>query len=274
MKRLNLVQLVVAFLVFAMATTSTVFAQDITEMSLEDLLNVTVTSAGGREQKKSDVSQSMYVITKEDIARSGAKNVPDLFYGVPGMQVRRLDGHRYFVGVRGQPTFATNNLLVLIDGTIVFNPGFSGTWWNMLPTVMDEIERIEIIRGPGGVLYSSNAVNGVINIITKAATEEDNYTSLSGGTQTYMQSVMAGGLQRGKLSVRGSYDYRADQGFNKIIQDANLGSTTRNVDNGSKDHQGGVKLQYDFDEDMKRDDIRMENFVPWEAVAVNSVTVA
>ena len=102
---------------------STVYAaEELVDLSLEELLNMTVTSATGRQQKMSDVSNAMYVITREDIERSGARNIPDLFYKVPGMQVRRIDGRRYFVSIRRQGGIGTNSLLVLLDGVVVFNP--------------------------------------------------------------------------------------------------------------------------------------------------------
>ena len=82
------------------------------------------------------------------------------------------------VSIRGSASLYTNNLLVLIDGSVVFNPGFNGTVWQSLPVTLDEIERIEIIRGSGGVLYSSNAVYGVINVITKSSLKKSNYVSL------------------------------------------------------------------------------------------------
>ena len=137
-------------------------------MSLEDLMNTKVTSSSGREQKLDDVANAMYVITKEDIQRSGARELVDLLYRGPGLQIRQINGHQYGVGIRENGSYLTNNLLILIDGAVVFNPLFGGTTWENLPVSLNEIERIEIIRGSPGVLYSSNAVNGVINIIDLA----------------------------------------------------------------------------------------------------------
>ena len=146
-------------------------SKDVTQMvnmSLEDLMNTRVTSAAGREQNLNDVANAMYVITKEDIERSGARNVADLLYRVPGLQVRQMNGSQYAVGIRENGAYNTSNILVLIDGAVIFNPLISGVTWEDLPVSLNEIERIEIIRGSPGVLYSSNAVNGVINIIDLA----------------------------------------------------------------------------------------------------------
>ena len=185
--------------------------------TLEELLNVPVTSAAGREQNLGDVANAMYVITREDIERSGARNVPDLLYRVPGLQVREVDGHQYGVDIRGQAVYTTNNLLVLVDGAVVFNPMIAGVLWENLPVSLNEIERIEIIRGNPGVLYSSNAVNGVINIITKSADNADNYVDQRGGTQSYRDTSLGLGSKLGTsgLALRAYFENRFDQGLPK-----------------------------------------------------------
>lgn len=191
--------------------------ENLMNMSLEDLMNTTVTSAAGREQKLDEVANAMYVITKEDIERSGARELPDLFYRVPGMQVRRINGHQYGVGIRENGTNTVNNVLVLIDGTVVFNPMIAGVLWENLPVSLNEVERIEIIRGAPGVLYSSNAVNGVINIVTKSADTHDNYVAQKGGTQSFRDSSIGVGGKIGTTGValRAYLDNQFDQGFAK-----------------------------------------------------------
>ena len=207
-------------------------------LPIEDLLNTTVTSAAGREQKLSDVANAMYVITKEDIERSGAREVPDLLYRVPGMQIRQIDGHQYGVGIRQNGTYVTNNLLILIDGAVVFNPAFGGTTWESLPVSLNEIERIEIIRGSPGVLYSSNAVNGVINIITKSADTKDNYVAQEGGTQSYRDSSIGVGGKIGTtgLAFRAYLDNQFDQGLVK--------STSGSFSDRYLSDRDGVRLDY------------------------------
>jgi iron complex outermembrane receptor protein len=212
-------------LLFSSALSINALADDTTHvaqmmgMSLENLLTMKVTSSSGREQKLDDVANAMYVITKEDIERSGAREVADLLYRVPGLQIRQANGHQYGVGIREGTWVAdiVNNILVLIDGAVVFNPMMSGVVWENLPVSLNEIERIEIIRGSPGVLYSSNAVNGVINIITKAADEKDNYVSQEGGTQSYRDTSIGVGDKIGTtgLALRAYFDNQFDQGFSK-----------------------------------------------------------
>ena len=218
--------------------------EEFLDLSLEELLNVTVTSAIGREQDLEEVSNAMYVITKEDIARSGARKVEDLFYRVPGMQVRKVEGHRYLVSIRSQPYLNTSDLLVLIDGVIVFNPTINGTVWQTLPINIQEIERIEIIRGPGGVLYSSNAVNGVINIITKSAKDQERYAALKAGTQEYQDVALAGGVKDKDENhfVRGYYQYEFDKGLSKRRETTAPYATFGNQN--SRNHQQNVGVRY------------------------------
>ncbi|MBF0595029.1 MAG: TonB-dependent receptor [Candidatus Omnitrophica bacterium] len=226
--------------------------KDMMSMSLEDLLKTPVTSAGGREQKKNEVSQAMTVITREDIARSGARNVPDLFYMVPGMQVKRLNGHMYAVAVRGPAYNTTNNLLVLIDGTVVFNAGFNGTVWNNLPISLNEIERIEIIRGPGGVLYSSNAVNGVINIITRSAFESGNYVATKAGAPYIQDYALGVGAQNaGKdMGLRSFGQYKSDSGYSRKYKDPNPADTNGVTYNDEvRDSVAGMRYDQKFNAD-------------------------
>ncbi|MCA9395376.1 MAG: TonB-dependent receptor [Candidatus Omnitrophica bacterium] len=214
------------------------------EMSLEELLNITVTSAGGREQKMKEVSHAMFVIWREDIERSGARNVPDLLERVPGMHVQSVDANRYNVSIRGVPDAGVFNLLVLVDGVIVFNPMYNGTLWQSVYVTLDEIERIEIIRGPGGVLYSSNAVNGVINIITKPATSNENHVTMRTGNLDYRNAAFGVGHRRDKLSVRTFADFSYDRGYDKV-------KGVGDVSDRSDEESAGFKAQYDFNEDRK-----------------------
>ena len=219
-----------------------------TEMALFEDVPIVVTSASGREQRMQEVSNAMYVITKEDIERSGAINIPELFRSVPGMQIRKIDKHRYFVGIRGDAQLATFNILVLIDGVVVFNPAFNGTFWEALPITIDEVEQIEIIRGPGGMLYSSNAVNGVINIMTKKVTDEEKYIALAAGTQDYKAVSLGGGFKKEKLSIRGYGDYSFDHGYNRKHV---ANGTNASVPNRVERENIGLKAQYDFSEDVR-----------------------
>ncbi len=137
------------------------------EMSLEELMNVPIVSASRIPTKSRYLSAPVTVITAEDIHYSGATSIPEILQFAPGVDVRRLDRQRYIVGVRGLFGMYSDRTLVLIDGRPATDPVFSTTHWENLPVLMEDIERIEIVRGPGGAAWGANAFSGVINIITK-----------------------------------------------------------------------------------------------------------
>lgn len=141
----------------------------LTELSLEELMNVEVTTVSKTPQMLSKVPAAVYVITNDEIHRSGATTIPDLLRRVPGVQVGRLDANSWGVSVRGFNDRFENKLLVMMDGRTVYDPLFAGTFWNAQDTTFEDIDRIEVIRGPGGTIWGANAVNGIINIITKSA---------------------------------------------------------------------------------------------------------
>src|SRR5438309_7454479 len=147
---------------------------DVTAMSMEDLMNMQVTSVSKRTQKVADAAAAIFVITQEDIRRSGATSIPEALRLVPGLQVARIDENKWAISARGFNGRFANKLLVLIDGRSVYTPLFSGVYWNVQDTLLEDVDRIEIIRGPGATLWGANAVNGVINIITKEASNTQN----------------------------------------------------------------------------------------------------
>ena len=144
---------------------------DLTSLSLEDLMNVNVTSVSKKPQRLLDAASAIYVITQEDIRRSGARTIPDLLRMVPGIQVARMDANKWAITSRGFNGRFANKLLVMIDGRSVYTPAFSGVIWEVKDTLLEDIDRIEVIRGPGATLWGANAVNGVISIITKKAND-------------------------------------------------------------------------------------------------------
>ncbi|TKB60996.1 MAG: TonB-dependent receptor [Nitrospira sp.] len=170
-------------------------ASDLTELSLEDLLNVKVTSVTKQAQPLAQTTAAIFVLTQEDIRRSGATSIPEALRMVPGLQVARLDSNKWAISSRGFNNRSANKLLVLIDGRSVYSPLFSGVHWDIQDTLMEDIDRIEVSRGPGATLWGANAVNGVINVITKkakdtqggllvggAGTEERGFTGVRYGT--------------------------------------------------------------------------------------------
>jgi iron complex outermembrane receptor protein len=177
---------------------------DLTQKSLEDLMSIEVTSVSKKEQKTSEAAAAVFVISREDIRRSGALNIPDLLRMVPGVDVAQIDASYWAISVRGFNGQYSDKLLVLIDGRTVYNPIFAGVFWDAQNVILDNIERIEVIRGPGAAVWGSNAVNGVINIITRsAANTQGGYASGSAGNASTGPGTIGYGSK-----IRGLGTYR------------------------------------------------------------------
>ncbi len=161
-------------------------------MDLEDLMNVEVTSAFKKPQSVKNIPAAVYVITADDIRRSGVTSIPEALKMVPGVNVAKIDNGNWAVSIRGFNGLFSDKLLVLMDGRTLYDPLFSGVFWDAQDTVLEDIERIEVVRGPGASSWGTNAVNGVINIITKNAND-----TLGG-----MLSGSVGNSDRGTLSAR------------------------------------------------------------------------
>jgi iron complex outermembrane recepter protein len=194
-------------------------AGDLSNKSLEDLMSIEVTSVSKKEQKLSQVAAAIFVITQEDIRRSGATNIPDLLRMVPGLDVAQINSNLWAVSARGFNQEFSNKLLVMLDGRSVYLPTFSGVFWDVLDLPFEDIERIEVIRGPGGTTWGANAVNGVINIITKKAGETRGGMAVAGGGNIANE---LGTVQYGdRLGAR--TDFRV---FAKYFNDGHLPSLT------------------------------------------------
>jgi iron complex outermembrane receptor protein len=150
------------------------------KLSLEDLGKIQVTTVSRKSENLSGAAAAIHVITPEDIRRSGVTLLPEALRMAPGLQVARANARQWGISARGFNEIFANKLLVLMDGRTIYTPLFSGVFWEETDTVLEDIERIEVIRGPGAALWGANAVNGVINIITKSAKETQG-TLLSGG---------------------------------------------------------------------------------------------
>src|SRR5467141_61057 len=178
---------------------------DVTAMSMEDLMNLQVTSVTKHTQKVADAAAAIFVITQEDIRRSGATSIPEALRLVPGLEVARIDQNKWAIGSRGFNGRFDNKLLVLIDGRSVYTPLFSGVYWNVEDVMLEDVDRIEVIRGPGATLWGANAVNGVINVITKKAKSTQSAVVTAGaGTE----ERAAGGVRYGGKLGDNTY-YRA-----------------------------------------------------------------
>lgn len=176
---------------------------DLTQYSLEELMNINITSVSKKSQQISEAAAAVFVITHEDIRRSGATTIPDALRMVPGLQVAKIDANKWAISARGSNGRFANKLLVLMDGRSVYTPLYSGVFWENLDTVLEDIDRIEVIRGPGASLWGANAVNGVINIITRSA----------GETQGGLVSGLAGTEEREAASLRYGAMMGADTPF-------------------------------------------------------------
>lgn len=140
--------------------------EDFSRLTIEELANIEISSVSKRPEPLSRAAGSIYVITREEIRRYGATSIPEILRLAPNLQVARVNSSQYAISARGFNNTTANKLLVLIDGRSVYTPLFSGVFWDVQDTLIEDIERIEVISGPGGTLWGSNAVNGIINIIT------------------------------------------------------------------------------------------------------------
>jgi iron complex outermembrane receptor protein len=151
------------------------------KLSLEQLMDLEGTSVAKKEQRVAETAAAIYVITQEEIRRSGVTSIPEALRLASGVQVSRIDSNKWSIGVRGFGSRLSRSVLVLIDGRSVYTPLFAGVYWEVQDTLLEDIERIEVIRGSGGTLWGANAFNGVINIITKSATETQGLLVTAGG---------------------------------------------------------------------------------------------
>jgi iron complex outermembrane receptor protein len=174
-------------------------------LSLEQLGDVEVTTASKEPEQVWRTPAAIYVLTQDDIRRSGATTIPEALRLVPGVEVARVNSSVWAVGIRGFGSGFSKSVLVLIDGRSVYTPLFAGVEWNVQNLLLADVERIEVIRGPGGTIWGSNAVNGVINIITKSAKD----------THRRLATATAGSSDRGAGGIRyggghgNRFDYRA-----------------------------------------------------------------
>ena len=162
------------------------------DLSLEQLGNIEVTTLSKQPSEVWRSASAIFVVTQDDIRRSGMRTLPELFRLVPGVQVGRINSSNWAVSIRGFNDQFSNKLLVLVDGRSIYQRVFSGVFWDAEDLVLEDIERIEFIRGPGAAVWGANAVNGVINIVTKSAKD----------TPGVLVRLGAGSFDRGQVSAR------------------------------------------------------------------------
>ncbi len=225
------------------------FLPTIARLELQDLLTQEVTSVLRKEQTLSTAPAAIFVLTAEDIRRSGATNIPDLLRIVPGVTVVRNNANSWSITARGFDTNGSAKLLVLIDGRSVYTPLFSGVFWDVQDVIFDDIERIEVIRGPGAVSWGENAVNGVINIITKRAKDTQGWFFEGGGGK---EEQGFGSLQYGGQAGEDT-SYRV---FGKFFKrDSFTEANGENAQDGWDMARGGFRLDSKL---SKRDDVSVQ----------------
>jgi iron complex outermembrane recepter protein len=164
------------------------------KLSLDELQAIEVTSVSKRPEKLSETASAIQLITADDIRRSGAASLPEALRLASNLQVAQINSHEWAITARGFNNVTANKLLVLIDGRVLYTPLHAGVWWDVQETLLEDIERIEVISGPGATLWGANAVNGVINIITKTAKDSQGVL-LTGGDGSELRGT--GGVRYG-----------------------------------------------------------------------------
>ncbi len=182
------------------------------QLSLEELGSIQVTTTSKAPEEIWNTPAAVYVITHDDIERSGATSIPEALRLAPGVEVARIDSSKWSIGIRGFGSRLSRSVLVLIDGRTVYTTLIAGTYWEVQDYLLEDVDRIEVVRGPGGTIWGPNAVNGVINIITKSSKDtRGEYVSLGGGNEEQGFFNSRYGRGDGK-----SFDYRVyAKGFNR-----------------------------------------------------------
>lgn len=212
-------------------------ASHLADLTLEQLSNIEVISVSKRAERLSNAAGSVFVISAEDIRRSGATTLPDVLRLAPNLQTARADANQYAISARGFNSVLANKMLVLIDGRTVYSPLFSGVFWEAQEVTLEDIERIEVISGPGGTLWGSNAVNGVINVITRSARDTQGV-------------LVAGGLGNSEKTGTLRYGGQTDNGGNfriygKYLDQAHTSSGDGvPVRDASDQTQGGFRADW------------------------------
>lgn len=208
-------------------------------LTLEQLMDIEITSVSKKEEPLRSAPAAVYVITGEEIRRSGVTSIPEALRMAPGLQVAQFNANKWAVSARGFNGLFANKLLVLIDGRSVYTPLFAGVFWDVQDTLLEDIDRIEVIRGPGGTLWGANAVNGVISIITKqAGATQGGYIEGGGGKE---ERGFVGLRYGGKLAEGAFY-----RGYVKYFsRDDFVTAADRNAADSWNTYRGGFRIDWD-----------------------------
>ena len=211
-------------------------AGELKQMSVDQLMNIDVTSVTKQPQKLLQAAASIQVITAEDIRRSGATSLPEALRLADNLQVAQINAHDWAISARGFNANLANKLLVLIDGRVVYTPLYGGVLWNVQDYLLNDIDRIEVVSGPGGTLWGANAVNGVINIVTKAAQDTQGlYVAAGGGNEVREQAGLRYGAELGSDVYVRAYGKYTDH-------DSEVTSSGANTEDSWHMARGGFRM--------------------------------
>jgi len=241
-----LASIFISFTFFPVFAQTTPPAPSFADLSLEELINIEITSVSKKPQTLSDVAASVFIINNDDIRRSGASTLPEALRLAPNLQVAQTSASGYAItarGLNGGASSAPNKLLVLIDGRSVYSPLFSGVFWDAQDVMLENVERIEVISGPGGTVWGINAVNGVINVITRSAKETQGpLASVQAGTTGNNTAARYGGAlgEHGHYRVYGKSSNREDTNTENGID----------ISDGWHRNQVGFRADWDYSTDQ------------------------
>ncbi|BCG64003.1 MAG: iron complex outermembrane recepter protein [Methyloprofundus sp.] len=220
-------------------------AQDeLLDLSVEDLLNIEVISVAKKAKSLNDTPAAIFVISQDDINRIGATSIPEALRLAPGINVARIDANKWAVSARGFNSRFSNKLLVLIDGRNTYTHTFAGTYWENQDVMLEDVERIEVTRGSGATLWGSNAVNGVINIITKHSAD----------TQGGLLIAGAGSEERGFGALRYGGKLNTKTTARAYVKGFNRDENTTELGNGAEDNWGKVQSGFRIDSQVTQSD--------------------
>jgi iron complex outermembrane receptor protein len=209
----------------------------LTRLSIEELARVKVVTISGRPETAAEVPGAVYVVTDDDIRRTGALTLPDAMRLAPGLQASRIDADEWALAIRGFASRLSRSVQVMMDGRSVWTPLFAGVFWDAQDLLLEDVEQIEVSRGPGGPVYGANALNGVISIATKSARDtHGGLASLGGGTADWGAGLRYGGQQGEALHYR-AYGKHA-------VRDGTRAATAAGYDDEWDMNQGGFRLDW------------------------------
>jgi iron complex outermembrane recepter protein len=208
------------------------------KLSLEQLFDLEVTSVSQKPESLSQTAAAVHVVTQDDLRRAGALSIPEALRNIPGVEVARVSARDYAITARGFNGTVANKLLVLIDGRSVYTPLYSGVFWDVQDTFMEDIEQIEVIRGPGATVWGANAVNGVINVLTKSAAQSQGWLLAGGGGNA--ERGFGGARYGGPL---GSHAFFRVYGKH-FDRDATLRANGQEAGDEFQMNQGGLRIDW------------------------------